>query len=147
VHGAEEKGESVASKKEKATQKGRKVHQIALRVPVEQHAELVGIAETLGVDVTSLVRLMIGRSIAYFREEAMVMELERRDTEMERQRWREKHPGRPWREWLYDGLPVYLVRKAEERLQKTLGIQGSGAEDAAARAAAGEHQEGQQERK
>jgi hypothetical protein len=89
----------MAKKKAQGAPPAKKSGRVSLYLPPEQHAELAFIAEALGLDMNGLLRLMIGRSIHHYRREAETLVLEQQEPDRALATWRERHPGRPAREY------------------------------------------------
>jgi hypothetical protein len=110
--------------------------QITLRVSPEQHADLAWIADTLGLDINGLLRLMIARTIGHYRMEAETLALQAQENLNLLHRWREEHPGRPVREFWDEYWRYWHAKNLKQSFEAFTGFNFEKAEELAARAAA-----------
>lgn len=97
--------------------KSQRIARITLRVAPVLHSELAFIADVLGLDINGLIRLMIAHRIDHYRLEAMLLQEQSAENQNLLLHWRERHPGRPIREFWDDYWRSKLDRKRMEALE------------------------------
>jgi hypothetical protein len=123
---------SKPAREAKAERSGR----ISLYVSPERHSELAVIAETLGLDINGLLRLMIARSFEHFRMEAELLMLQAQENVNLLHVWREANPGKPIREFWDEYWTYWHAKNLGARIDAFTGIfDFEKAEEMAARAA------------
>jgi hypothetical protein len=127
----------MAKKKAQATgeEKPERSGRVSLYLSPELHTELAFIADTLGLDINGLLRLMIARTINHYRTEALLLAEQMQENLNLLQVWKEQHPGRPIREFWDDYWRYWHAKGQKQMLEALGGFNFEKAEEMAARAA------------
>jgi hypothetical protein len=108
---------------------------VSLYLTPQLHTEVADLADTLGLDINGLLRLMIGRTINHYRMEAQMLLLQGQQNLNLLQRWLEQHSDRPIREFWDEYWRYWKAKQQIQTIEAFAGFNFDKAEDMAVRAA------------